>query len=316
MKEAIGGYFSLELPRYEEYHSEGVRLNNGRNCLEYLLRCRKPSKIYIPYYTCEAVLEPIQRLHIGYQFYHIDLQFEIAEDIELSTTEVLLYTNYFGLKQRYAEQLAQHYGQCLIIDNTQAFFAKPIDGIDTFYTCRKFFGVPDGAYLYTDAQADSELDQDSSYDRMTALLKRIDLGPEAGYADFSKTEEAMSGLPIRRMSMLTKRLMQSINYEQAARQRRNNFEYLHQALGQTNQLTLTLEPDAVPMIYPYFSAADGLRENLIKNKIFVACYWPNVEDWAESGSIEYQLMQNLTPLPVDQRYAEKEMKEIANMIVT
>lgn len=27
----IGGYFSLELPRGEEYHKNAIRLNTGRN---------------------------------------------------------------------------------------------------------------------------------------------------------------------------------------------------------------------------------------------------------------------------------------------
>lgn len=37
----------------------------------------------------------------------------------------------------------------IILDNTQSFFQKPISGIDTIYSCRKYFGVPDGAYLST-----------------------------------------------------------------------------------------------------------------------------------------------------------------------
>ena len=54
--ESIGGYFSLELPKYEEYHKDAIRLNTGRNCLEYILRARRYSKVYIPYYTCEVIL--------------------------------------------------------------------------------------------------------------------------------------------------------------------------------------------------------------------------------------------------------------------
>jgi len=39
------------------------------------------------------------------------------------------------------EQLAEKIGSRLIVDNTQAFYAQPLEDIDTFYTCRKFFGV-------------------------------------------------------------------------------------------------------------------------------------------------------------------------------
>ena len=47
--DAIGGYFSLELPQREEYHKHAIRLNTGRNCLEYILRAREYKKAYLPY---------------------------------------------------------------------------------------------------------------------------------------------------------------------------------------------------------------------------------------------------------------------------
>lgn len=45
----IGGYFELELSRYPELHAEATALNSGRFCLEYLLRCRKYNKVYVPF---------------------------------------------------------------------------------------------------------------------------------------------------------------------------------------------------------------------------------------------------------------------------
>lgn len=311
---AIGGYFSLELPQHEEYHAEAIKLNTGRNALEYVLRCRQYSKVYIPYYTCEVILEPFKKLGIAYEFYHINLQFEIADDIHLQENEALLYTNYFGLKQRYVEQLAEKYQGLLIVDNTQAFYARPIPGIDTFYTCRKFFGVADGAYLYTDILLDDEIEQDISYDRMAHLLKRIDLSPEAGYADFRKADDGLDHQPIRKMSRLTQRMMQSLDYNVAVQRRRKNYLILHAALGQNNKLKLPLEDDAVPMIYPYLTGKDGLRERLIEYRIFVARYWPNVLEWSAQNDIEYMLAVMMQPLPIDQRYGEEEMNRIIYVI--
>lgn len=310
----IGGYFSLELPLFKEYHQGAIKLNTGRNCLEYILRCRYYKKVYIPYYTCDVILEPFHKLGIEYTFYHINLDFEIADDIHPQMGEAILYTNYYGLKQKYVEILAERYGQKLIVDNTQAFYAKPINGIDTFYTCRKFFGVPDGAYLYTDKLLDEELEQDVSYERMSFLLKRIDLGAEAGYADFREQSHLLIGQPIKRMSKLTERLMQSIDYEKSAHTRRNNFCILHELLKKTNKNRITLDDNAVPMVYPYYSDKERLREYLINNKIFIACYWPNVLEWCQSGDWEYQLSENLVFLPIDQRYNEEAMEIILNLI--
>ena len=310
----IGGYFSLELPKGEEYHKNVIRLNTGRNCLEYILKAREYKKVYLPYYTCEVVLEPFEKLGIPYEFYHIDINFEIRERLTLKANEALLYVNYYGLKQRYVEQLAEKTGERLIIDNTQAFYAKPIAGIDTFYTCRKFFGVPDGAYLYTSKLLDAEFEQDQSFDYFMFLTKRIDLDAEAGYDDFRNLSKHVVGQPIKRMSKLTQRMMQGIDYARIAEQRRANYQQLHDALGKSNTLSLPLEEGAVPMVYPYMASVKGLREKLIENKIFVARYWPNVLEWTTRDDIEYLLAYKMQPLPIDQRYGEDDMDRIITLI--
>lgn len=310
----IGGYFSLELPKGEEYHKNAIRFNTGRNCLEYILKARGYKKVYLPYYTCEVVLEPFKKLGIPYEFYHIDVNFEIRDWVTLKADEAILYVNYYGLKQRYVEQLAEKIGERLIVDNTQAFYAKPVAGIDTFYTCRKFFGVPDGAYLYTEKKLDEEFEQDVSYDRMTFLNKRIDLGAEAGYPEFQKLTKALVGQPIKQMSNLTQRLMQGIDYAGVAKQRRENYILLHSFLGASNTIALPLDDDAVPMVYPYLASAKGLREKLIYNKIFVARYWPNVLDWTAKEDVEYLIAYQMQPLPIDQRYSEKDMQRIVECI--
>jgi len=312
--DAIGGYFSLELPQREEFRKEVIRLNTGRNCLEYILRVRRYKKVYMPYYTCEVVMEPINKLGIPYELYHIDINFEIRDHFTLKEGEALLYTNYFGLKQHYVEQFADKVGSCLILDNTQAFYAKHLTGIDTFYSCRKFFGVPDGAYLYTDKMLDIELEQDKSYERMLSLTKRIDLSPEEGYQDFRDTSKALAGQPIKRMSKLTQRMMQSIDYDAAAQRRRANYQMLHAALGKENNIELPLEEEAVPMVYPYLVPEKGLREKLIENKIFIARYWPNVLEWTTKDDLEYLLAYQMLPLPIDQRYSEEEMLNIIDLI--
>ena len=259
-------------------------------------------------------MEPINKLGIPYEFYHIDIHFEIRDRFTLKADEALLYTNYFGLKQRYVEQLAEKTGTRLIVDNTQAFYAKPIQGIDTFYTCRKYFGVADGAYLYTDILLDEDFEQDESYDRMAHLLKRIDLSAEQGFADFRKVDDGLDNQPIRKMSNLTRRIMQSIDYEAAAKKRRENYQMLHEVLGEDNNLVLPLDEDAIPMVYPFLVPINGLREKLIENKIFVARYWPNVFDWTTDKDIEYLLTNQMQPLPVDQRYGRDDMKRIIDLI--
>lgn len=72
----IGGYFELELPCFPEYHAKAIALNSGRFCLEYILRCRKYAKVYVPYFTCDSAVEPFVKLGIPYEFYRIDKNYQ------------------------------------------------------------------------------------------------------------------------------------------------------------------------------------------------------------------------------------------------
>lgn len=310
----IGGYFELELPQRSEYHSGALSLNTGRNCLEYILRVRGYRRVYLPYYSCEVLLEPFNKLGVEYTFYHINERLELEEDIQLQDGEALLCINYFGLKQDHVERLVAKYGQQLIVDNTQAFYARPLEGIDTFYSCRKFFGVADGAYLYCGKPLEMELEQDQSWERMGYLLKRIDLTPEAAYADFRARSSELRNNPIKTMSALTHRIMASIDYKQASQRRHDNYQILDGALKAKNRISLPLADSAVPMVYPFLTDDEYLRKRLIDNKIFVAQYWPNVLDWCNEDCTDHQLTQHLLPLPIDQRYGTEEINRIIQLI--
>lgn len=310
----IGGYFELELQQRSEFHQEAIALNTGRNALEYILRVRGYRHVYLPYYSCEVILEPFKKLGIDYSFYHINANLEEEGSLSLNPDEAFLYINYFGLKQDHVEELAHRYGKQLIVDNTQAFYAKPIDGIDTFYSCRKFFGVADGAYLYCDKQLDLEIEQDQSWQRMGYLLKRIDVSPEAAYCDFREQSVKLKNNPIRKMSSLTHRIMASIDYSAVAERRRQNYQQLDEALKSQNGIKLQLGGDTVPMVYPFLTSDQQLRQHLIGNKVYVATYWPNVLDWCDENSTEETLTRQMLPIPIDQRYCPAEMETIIQLI--
>ena len=275
---AIGGYFSLELPYNSkgEYHHNAIRLNSGRYCLEYVLRVKKYTKVFLPYYMCDAVLQPINKLGIDYEFYHIDKEFHIAETLHPRKTEVILYCNYFGLMDEYVKIVAYQYAPNIIIDNTQAFFSRPLPGIDTFYTCRKFFGVADGAYLYTDKKADFDIPQDYSSSRMLFLLERVDKSAEDAFSLYHASEEYLDHTEIKLMSKVTKKIMSSINYNEVITRRKKNYILLDEILSQRNLLHFTLESSLVPMIYPYLVNDVNMHKILIENKVYVPKYWANV----------------------------------------
>lgn len=312
--DAIGGYFELELRKGEHFHKYALRFNSARNCFEYILLARKYTKIYMPYYTCEVMLQPLQKYGISYEFYSINDRLEPIELPKLHSDEALLYTNYYGLKQSYVEFLAEIYGNQLIVDNAQAFFAPRVDGIDTFYSPRKFLGVPDGGYLYTDAILQQNFVADKSYHRMQHLLLRIEEGAEEGYSLFRKADESLDNQPIQKMSVLTERLLQNIDYPNISKKRKENYQFLQHSLSESNKLIIREDGISVPMVYPYLTVNIQLKRKLIDHKVFVATYWPNVEKWCSRDSIECFLACNLIAIPIDQRYGIEEMCKILDLI--
>ena len=298
MMNAIGGYHALELNVGEHYHKDAIPLNTARNCLEYILKSRQYTKVFVPYYTCDAIIEPFTKLNISYEFYRIDKRLEPRQLPNLNRNEAFLYTNYFGLKNEYLIKLANHYGHQLIVDNSQAFFDRPISGIDTFYSPRKFFGVPDGGFLYTDCKLNTIFEQDVSFTRALHLLKRIDISPEAGYEDFKNAEQSLSNQPIKRMSKLTDSILRNIDYIEHIKRRRANYLELIDILGSKNELVLELSEDSVPLAYPFKTKKTDLKNLLISKRIFIPTYWPNIKEWCKQGEFEFELMTAILPLPL------------------
>ncbi|PVX46611.1 hypothetical protein C8C85_2476 [Flavobacterium sp. 103] len=313
--EGIGGYFELELNKNEEYHQKAIRLNTGRNAFEYILLANSYSKVYLPFFTCDVLLEPLKEHQIEYEFYYIDESFEPLFDYNLiNENEAFLYTNYFGLKDSFIVQLV-NYCQNLIVDSAQSFYSKPIDKVDTFYSPRKFFGVPDGAYLYIGKKLDISFEKDKSFDRCSHLLKRIDCSAEIGYEDFVHNDASLNNQDIKEMSSLTESLLSTIDYKWCAEKRKENFNFLHHKLQKTNKLKITLPLIGVPMVYPYWSDDDRLKQKLLDNKVYTATYWANVLEWSGEDSLEYQMTKQIIYLPIDQRYDEIDLKRIVDLLL-
>ncbi|MDB4925254.1 hypothetical protein [Mucilaginibacter sp.] len=311
----IGGYFGLELPPGNEYYTHLIRLNTGRNALEYILREKGYKKIYIPYFTCDVLLEPIQKLDIAYQFYSIDEHLEPIIDFEIESDAVFLYTNYFGIKQQAVKCLSTKITN-LIIDNSQAFFSEPLPGIDTFYSCRKFFGVSDGAYLQIKKKSTKKYAVDSSVNRFSHLIKSIDLGVQQGYSDFVKNNKDLENNPIRIMSPLTRKILAGVNYTECARIRKRNFNFLHKHLKDHNLFKFNFPEEYSPMVYPFLSNNKQLKLHLIQRNIYVATYWPNVFKWTDARMYENYLARCIVPLPIDHRYSLHDMLYILNTLRT
>ena len=310
----IGGYFALELQERSEYHEKAIPLYNSRSALQYILRAKKYRKIYLPHYICGCVLQPVIAEGVEYEWYNINDNFFPLFDKKIADDECFLYVNYFGLNDKNVHALSK---ECpnLIIDNTQSFYSHPEKGVDTIYSARKFFGVPDGGYLYTDVELNEPIEKSISYLSMGPLLKRIEFSANHAYEEYCNNERVMDNQGIKSMSNLTHKILRSIDYESVRRKRRDNFTYIHEMLKETNNYSIPDLANQVPMLYPYLCNNNGIREKLISEKIYTPTFWRDVlEHLSSSNTHEENYINNMLPLPIDQRYNHDDMNRISSII--
>ena len=232
---------------------------------------------------------------------------------KLSEGEVLYVVNYYGqLTNSELKQLhAQH--KRIILDNSQDFFAIPVENIDTLYSCRKFFGVPDGGYLYTTAMLEGEIEQDISYDRMTYLLGRLELDAATFYSSYVEANMRFANENMKTMSKLTKNLLGNIDYKKVKAIRTENFEFLHNELKDINMLNLRVPEGA--FMYPLFvDNGSRVKRKLIEKKIYIPTLWPDVFENNDKNSIEWKFAEDIVPLPIDQRYTQEDMEYVLEVL--
>lgn len=315
MYDTIGGFVPLDLFPINNfiYHRDARLINTGRNALEYILISLSIKKIFIPVYSCEAIITPILRQGIDYEFYNIDDNFNPLINIEsIKEYEYVLYINYYGILDNKIIKLSKTIPN-LIVDNTQAFFSTPISNIPTFYSTRKFFGVPDGALLCNIKQ-NIELPIDKSYNRIQHLLAKIEESTEFCYNLYKQNEELLEKLPISYMSKLTKSILLSTDFEKHVRIRRTNFQYLSSLLVKYN--SLDLYNINAPISYPLLvQNGEYIREKLKENKIFTPIYWQNVLQNKLVNSFEENFVKNIISIPIDLRYSDKELDFVVDKII-
>ena len=312
MKE-YGGYIEFENYHGNMLHERAIALNCGRNALAYLCEAKKIKKLYLPYFLCSSVPNLCDKIGVEYGYYHINEKFEPIFNQALGEDEWLYIVNFYGqLDSDYLTAWKQKYGR-VIVDNAQSYFQTPAEGMDTLYTCRKYFGVADGAFLYTDTRLNRELPQDESFERMHFLLGRFERSANKFYSEYVANNKLFATEPIKRMSRLTENLLHGIDYENIAKKRQDNFDYLDTQFCDVNELRLKSVYGA--FMYPLLiQNGAAVRKKLQKEKIYIPMLWPNVLEECSLDSLEYHYAADILPIPVDQRYEIEDMKYLVEVI--
>ncbi|MGI6007346.1 MAG: hypothetical protein ACOX8E_07620 [Ruminococcus sp.] len=307
----IGGYFELEHFYSRPYHAKAYELNLGRTALTCLLTALQCRTLFVPHFLCDSVTQACETAGFTLEYYRIDKNLAPCLSRTPGEDEYLYLVNYYG--QLTDEQILafQNYYGNIIVDNTHAFFQRPVKGVPTLYSCRKFFGVSDGAYLYCDLELPPVEERDMSHNRMGHLLGRFEEPASRYYQEMLKNAETFHKEPVKKMSLLTRNILGAIDYDSVRRVRNRNYRYLSERFDQPNVMN-SHTPDG-PFVYPlHVKNGPAIRKELAAMDIYIPTYWSNVMTKMPEDSVEYDYAANILPLPCDQRYGQWEMEHLAD----
>lgn len=198
----------------------------------------------------------------------------------------------------------------LIVDNTHSFFQKPVT--NSIYNCRKYFGVADGAYLYSNIKKNDEIEPYVVNDKIGHLIGRLEENAATYYTEFSNNDKKFDKGNIYKMSNFSKIIMGAIDYKNSYKIRIDNFNYLNEKLKKFQKLSL---PNNLIFMYPlYVDEGKKVRDYLISKKIYIPKLWPNIVEENNLSKIELEYINNILPLPIDQRYSKEDMDFIISSL--
>ncbi len=317
----MGSFIELQFPKGYEFYKEEkniARLNTGRAAIWHAFRVLDCDCIWLPYYQCDTVRDFLKRKNVSIKYYHIDRHYNPI-DLIPQKREAVLLVNYYGImSSRRMADLANGF-ENVIIDNSQAFFSKPINKCMNVYSCRKFVGVPDGAYVigenaekYTDEYA-----QCCSSDTSLFMLQRIEYGCEGkAYKSRQLNEHRIDTEDCLQMSKLTRTILDGTNYEYIIRKRKENFDTARELFDDVNLLNVSeyYDNETVPMVYPLLVEDDGLLERLQEAKHFQGHWWSYLCDELPQDTAEYWISRYMIPITIDQRYCDGDICSVKEML--
>lgn len=316
MSKSYGGYLPLELRQGDDYFSSlpSMRFNCANAAIDYVLEITDIKTVYVPYYMCPNICENFNSKDIQVIYYHVGEDLLPAD--EFPDQDACVYvTDYFGVMSDKIDKLiAGLTNKYIIADFCHAFYHKPVlkENIYCIYSARKFFGVPDGSYLVNSNIA-SDYEDDStnfSSDYSSYLITSLEHGTDYSYSG-KKEADSIIKQNKDKMSILARRILNSIDYEAVRNTRQHNACIYYKALGEINRIHI--EPGCSPYMYP-FNAGTDIRASLVQEKVFTPTLWGQLLSDGFKGSVERKLTEETVFLPVDQRYGSDDIENIIRIV--
>ncbi len=315
-KKEYGGFLPIELnlggvqPYYHEY-SNLLAFNTVKAALPLISRNLGTGTLLVPYYLCPNVIKELKKSFSKVDFYYLDDN--LLPKIDTPKGKAVYLVDYFGIMDKTVQKyVADNPKTTFLIDNAHSFYNKPImrENVFNLYSCKKFFGVPDGGYLISERKIVQVYKKTTSNQISSYLIKSLEEGTNSCYQEKKEVDEYIN-TNYSGISVFTEELLFRIDYEKIKEIRKRNFNIYQQYFAEKNHIKC--EKESTPYIYP-LNAGKNIKEKLIKEKIYVPTLWSQCLDKQFGKTLEQNLTQDTLFLPLDQRYDEKDIAFISGKV--
>jgi dTDP-4-amino-4,6-dideoxygalactose transaminase len=346
-KNMIGGEF--EFKSFPNISNNGLnKLTNGKpgtwttngRCALYLIlqhfKQQGGEHVHLPAFLCQSILQPVLALELDYSFYPV--QTDLAALPDPTPDSAVLLIHYFGFINNAMDLLRHNSGQdyYLIEDASHVLlnerYSKEFENQYVFFSTRKYGPTVLGGWCnlemdLDDPEKDTEVRVWKSF--AARLLKGLYLINKHGETDsntedyylelFREVEDSFNcRIQPTKLPKHIVSLIDSIHWDTISRKRRDNWQLLHELIGNKVEPLFDHLPDgSVPLGYVIrLKDRDIVKDKLAAHRIFAPIHWllPEQVDRKKFPD-SAKLSDSLLSLPIDQRYGEDEINYISEALI-
>ena len=349
----IGGYFPYETLQSQRNEflehlcplgGDLRYLMSGRCAIFYALEDYKNTDkkrvAYVPLYTCETVIAPFQKAGYTLLFYDFDLHMNpVFDNSVLDQISVISICGYYGFSTYNREFIAEcaKRGICIIEDTTHSIFSS--DGIDPHCdyivgSLRKWIGVAAGGFAIKTTGKFLSDPKDPHEAHLAIRRQCLDLKDHLSGLTQDELESIFqkgdalfwdAEMMLRQIfdsfgsDPESTFLIQHYPFDLLKAKRRANYQYLLDHVLPSARFRIVfpvLPAGTVPSHFTLFvEDRDSLRTLLLQFGIGSTVYWPVGPLIHLEGHPNTQyIYDHVLSIPCDQRYGEKEMQEICDVL--
>lgn len=322
------------ITKYDNYSF----FRDGRQAIKVVLLKENPNKIcYLPSYLCHSILQPFKELNLKVKFYNHEKPLTPLIDYNISDSIIFLL-DYFGtecISKKDIEELLDN-RNVVILDITHSMFNKNRFSINSenFFmisSLRKTFPIPDGGILYhNNENVDINVKYPDKYEKMLeAMIKKdsyLKCGANSGknskefflsiYKRYEKYKDQPFIIP-QEIPDISTFILKSLDFDDIAKKRILNLRFLYKNLKSLSLFKIKdiKSPFTFPISFHNFETKESFRKSLINNHIFPPVHWDLPKEVKNDFIYEKVLSKRILSLPIDQRYAKKDMSRMVELLV-